>query len=498
MNRRALGVSFLLLCFVLTSHLLWAAGFSLRFFGNGQNDIDRVKIPIDNPPVPADIGSTDITIEFWMKANPGDNGAVNCVPGNDGWMSGNIMFDRDVFGPGDFGDYGISLFQSGVAFGVNNGTSGEGICGTSNVADGLWHHIAVTRQISDGLMKLYVDGALQAQATGPTGDISYDDNRPTTYPNDPYLVIGAEKHDLGPPYLSFSGWIDEVRLSTVIRYTTNFTRPSAPFSADANTAALYHFDEAAGDVIHDSSTGGASGGVRRFGGSPAGPVWSADKAPLGGIAVNFTPVITTGLTEPVAITNAGDGTNRLFITEQTGSIRLWNGSALSTFMTVPGVLSGGERGLLSVAFHPLYETNGYFFVYYTDVNGNIQVDRFTVSANPNQGDPASRQPIINVPHPGQSNHNGGQLQFGPDGYLYMGTGDGGGAGDPAENAQNINVLLGKILRLDINGALPYTIPPDNPFVGLPGADEIWDYGVRNPWRFSFDRLLGDLIIGDVG
>ena len=487
-----------LLWLVLTPFVAWGGGFSLRFFGNGVSDIDRVKIPIDNPPVPADIGSTDITIEFWMKANPGDNSATTCVTGNDGWTTGNILIDRDVFGNGDFGDYGISLFQDGIAFGVNNGTTGAGICGTSNVADGLWHHVAATRSISDGQIRLFVDGALQAEVTGPTGDISYHDNRLTSFPNDPFLVIGAEKHDLGPGFPSFNGWIDEIRLSTVVRYTGNFTRPSAPFAVDASTAALYHFDEGAGDVINDSATGGASDGIRNFGGSPAGPVWSADKAPLAPLGIGFSPLVTSGLSQPVAITTAGDNSGRIFITEQTGAIRLWNGTTLSTFMTVPGISVGSERGALSVAFHPNYENNGFFFVYYTNTNGDIEVSRFSVSGNPDQGDPLSKQIIITIPHPGQANHNGGQLQFGPDGYLYMGTGDGGGGGDPFENAQNINVLLGKILRLNINGALPYEIPPTNPFVGVAGADEIWDFGMRNPWRFSFDSLLKDLIIGDVG
>lgn len=496
-SQRRLG-AVVVLCLALLPSAAWSGGFSLRFFGNGVNDIDRVKIPIDNPAVPADVGASDMTIEFWMKANPGDNSATNCVGGDDGWTTGNILLDRDVFGNGDFGDYGISLFQNGIAFGVNNGTTGAGICGTTNVSDGIWHHIAATRRISDGLLRLFVDGILQSEGAGPTGDISYHDNRATIHPNDPYLVIGAEKHDLGPAFPSFNGWIDEVRLSTVLRYTTSFTRPTQAFVSDASTAALYHFDEGVADVILDSAPGGASNGSRNFGGLPAGPAWSADKAPLSGIAVDFVPIVSTGLSQPVAITSAGDGSGRLFITEQTGAIRLWNGAVLSTFMTVPGISAGSERGLLSVAFHPNYESNGFFFTYYTNTAGDIEVSRFSVSANPNQGDPASKQIIITIPHPGQANHNGGQLQFGPDGYLYMGTGDGGGADDPDQNGQNINVLLGKLLRLNINGALPYTIPPDNPFVGTAGADEIWDFGLRNPWRFSFDRMLGDIIIADVG
>ena len=174
-----------------------------------------------------------------------------------------------------------------LAFGVSGGGTGDlTICGTTNVLDDQWHHIAVQRRRSDGWMWLYVDGTLEAQANGPDGDISYPDNgvpgnfcgpggnQPCTN-SDPYLVIGAEKHDAGPQFPSYSGLIDEVRLSSILRYTSNFIRPSQPFLPDANTVALYNFDEGQGDIITDSSgaVGGPSNGVRRFGGSPAGPEW---------------------------------------------------------------------------------------------------------------------------------------------------------------------------------------------------------------------------------
>ena len=256
-----------------------SAQTSLRFFGNGVADIDRVKIPLDAPARPADIGATDFTLEFWMKANPGENGSGPCSPGNDSWIVHNILFDRDVFGPGDFGDYGISLGNGRIAFGASTGGSGDTLCGAIPVANGAWHHIAVTRRASDGEMRLFVDGQPDGQTFGAAGDMSYRDGRPTSYPgSDPFLVIGAEKHDAGPAYPSFSGWIDEVRLSTTIRYSGAFTRPSQPFATDPATAALYHLDEAIGDAVADSSgaAGGPSHGVRRFGGSPAGPLWSSD------------------------------------------------------------------------------------------------------------------------------------------------------------------------------------------------------------------------------
>lgn len=254
-----------------------AAGTSLRFRGTGEGDIDRVKVRIDAPAVPADIGAGAFTVEFFLRTLPGENGAGACVPGNDGWIYGNVVIDRDVYGAGDSGDYGISLFADGLGFGVARGSSGAGVCGTTNLADGRWHHVAATRETS-GRIRLFVDGRLEAEAPGPTGDLSYRNGRATPWPNDPFVVFGAEKHDAGPEYPSFSGWLDEVRLSTTVRYTGTFTPPSAPFATDAATAALWHFDEGTGTSVLDSSgaAGGPSHGVLRVGGDPAGPAWSTE------------------------------------------------------------------------------------------------------------------------------------------------------------------------------------------------------------------------------
>jgi glucose/arabinose dehydrogenase len=219
-----------------------------------------------------------------------------------------------------------------------------------------------------------------------------------------------------------------------------------------------------------------------------------------GLSIQLEPVVS-GLNSPVAITHAGDGTGRLFITLQTGKILIYNGSQLlaTPFLEIGSLITtGGERGLLSVAFHPNYVANGFLFVDYTDLNGNTVLARYRVSADPNVVDTTTAAILLTISQP-FANHNGGQLQFGPDGYLYVGTGDGGSGGDPLNNAQNLDSLLGKILRIDVDAGTPYAIPPDNPFVGTIGAKpEIWARGVRNPWRFSFDRLTGDLFIADVG
>ncbi|MGB6896688.1 MAG: LamG-like jellyroll fold domain-containing protein, partial [Dehalococcoidia bacterium] len=250
---------------------------SLRFYGNGQDGIDRVQIRLDEPVRPADVGE-DFTLEWWMKALPGENAAGNCSPEGDTWAYGNVMFDRDVFGDGDYGDYGISLADGRIAFGVNNGLEGHTLCGLIDVADGLWHHIAVTRSI-DGNMRIFVDGQLDNQIIGPSGDVSYRDGRATSDLIDPYLVIGAEKHDLnGDLYPSFSGWIDEVRLSNVVRYAVGFEPPDEPFITDSNTVALYSFNEGVNNTIRDISgyPRGPSNGYWSYGGDPAGPEWSVD------------------------------------------------------------------------------------------------------------------------------------------------------------------------------------------------------------------------------
>ncbi len=211
--------------------------------------------------------------------------------------------------------------------------------------------------------------------------------------------------------------------------------------------------------------------------------------------------LATGLEQPVALTHAGD--TRLFITQQTGTVRIFDGLGLraTPFLDVRSiVLTGSERGLLSVAFHPRYQENGFFFVYYTNRNGDIVVARYQVSpADPDRADPTSAAILLTIPHPNFANHNGGQLQFGPDGFLYLGTGDGGFAGDQSNHGQDLTQLLGKILRIDVDHGLPYAIPPSNPYSGRSNArNEIWASGLRNPWRFSFDRANGDLWIGDVG
>jgi glucose/arabinose dehydrogenase len=215
--------------------------------------------------------------------------------------------------------------------------------------------------------------------------------------------------------------------------------------------------------------------------------------------------VVTGLDNPVFLT-APTGDARLFIVERSGRIRIvQNGTLLAApFLDIHDrTTTDNERGLLSLAFHPQYAANGLFFVYYTDPNGDLVIERFSVSsAGSSVADSLSGVRILSIPHAEFGNHNGGLLSFGPDGYLYLGTGDGGGSGDPLGNGQNTSSLLGKMLRIDVNAstsAEPYTIPPSNPFINQNGKrPEIWAYGLRNPWRYAFDAPNNLLFIADVG
>jgi len=235
----------------------------------------------------------------------------------------------------------------------------------------------------------------------------------------------------------------------------------------------------------------------------AGPAFALDgPTPL------TTVRVASPLSSPVFVTHAPGDFQRLFLVEQTGRIKILKNEVVlpTPFLNLdPISSSGGERGLLGLAFHPDYARNGFFFVDYTDNNGDTVVARYRVSADPDIADPASATQMLWIDQPA-SNHNGGWIAFGPDGYLYMATGDGGGAFDSDNNAQTISGnLLGKLLRIDVDGddfpddaARNYAVPPDNPFVGVVGDDEVWAYGLRNPWRCAFDRLTGELYIADVG
>ncbi len=237
--------------------------------------------------------------------------------------------------------------------------------------------------------------------------------------------------------------------------------------------------------------------------------------------ININPAFTidletvaTGLNSPTSMTYPEDGSDRLFITDQIGKIYIIKNNELiqEPFLDISDKMvelapTYDERGLLGLAFHPNYETNGRFFIYYSTPTEKENIDHESILAeynvstnNPDKADKESERILMKIDEP-EANHNGGQLKFGPDGYLYIGIGDGGGAGDQhgeIGNGQNISTLLGTILRIDLDGTFPYEIPSDNPFVGMKGLDEIYAYGLRNPWRFSFDEETNRLFVADVG
>jgi glucose/arabinose dehydrogenase len=236
--------------------------------------------------------------------------------------------------------------------------------------------------------------------------------------------------------------------------------------------------------------------------SPLAPGGRAAAAAVGTTATIALVPLASGLNSALTVVHAGDGSGRLFIVLQGGQIMVFDGNNVlpRPFLDISALVSCcDERGLLGLAFHPNYATNGFFYVNYTNRRGDTVIARFSVSrTNRNLANPLSLTALLRVNQP-FPNHNGGQLQFGPDGFLYIGLGDGGSGGDPLNNGQSLDTLLGKLLRIDVNGAAPYAVPASNPFVGVPGTlPEIWAYGLRNPWRFTFDRLTGDMFIGDVG
>ena len=255
-----------------------------------------------------------------------------------------------------------------------------------------------------------------------------------------------------------------------------------------------------------------SGSGRTAGAGPGGLASPRQPAREAAVSTDaFTPSnVNLALTRlpgtfssPLLVTNAGDGSNRLFVVERAGVIRVIKGGALlpTALLNLSGsITSGDERGLLGLAFDPNFPAFPYIYVNFTDRNGDTAVSRYTIGSNPDVATPSSGIRILTIDQP-YANHNGGNLAFGPDGFLYIGMGDGGSGGDPQNRAQNLNSLLGKILRIDVHRGSSknhYVVPSSNPFVGRSGNDLIWSLGLRNPWRWSFDRATGALWIGDVG
>lgn len=224
------------------------------------------------------------------------------------------------------------------------------------------------------------------------------------------------------------------------------------------------------------------------------------REPVPGIPALTARLVASGFRDPLDLQSAPDDTERLYVVEQGGRIHVVRNGQVQgeAFLDIADrIRTGGERGLLGLAFHPQFGTNRRFFVNYTNRSGDTHIAEFT-AASADRADPATERVLLVVPQP-FSNHNAGGLAFGSDGRLYIALGDGGGGGDPLEAGQDLGILLGKVLRVDIDAGAPYAVPPDNPFIATSGAEsEIWAYGLRNPYRIAFDPATGDLYIGDVG
>jgi hypothetical protein len=255
------------------------AGYALRFQATPGGELGRVRIPIE-PQVPLDVAN-DFTIEMWIKAEPGGNAGGSCQAGEDGWRYGNVIIDRNLTGTPDNGEYGLSLSGGRIAFGVATTRGSQTICGLIDVTDGRWHHVAATRRSADGQLRIYVDGTESAQGAGPTGDVSYRDGRESPIsPLDPLLQIGGSKDDDPQTPPGFAGWMDDLRISNRVRYTAPFDRPTTPWVTDAETVALFHFDEgpagACSSSVLDSSGNSTHGQCRQGGTSGPTPAYVSD------------------------------------------------------------------------------------------------------------------------------------------------------------------------------------------------------------------------------
>lgn len=498
---------------------------ALRFYGTGvgpPGQQDRVRIPIDdNAPgpdasAPCDVGAGGFTLDFWIRGNLADNPATGAagdvdLPGNP-WINGNIIIDRDIWasGPGSNADWGTSIVDGFIRFGTGaNGDDAEStIEGDVNVLDGQWHHVALVRDAATGRKRIFVDGILDFESTTnlSNDDISYPGSgvsNPST-PWNPYIVLAAEKHDAGPAFPSFNGYLDELRIwdvaltqAQLLRVYDRVIHPATP-----GLVAYYRFEEGAGTFIADSSAAASPAG-ELIAGIPGNGEWVArtanplNTAPLrsGSLPPGFvrTAIVDVGLNEPTVIEFAPDG--RLFIAERGGRILIHQGGQMlgAPLIQVSADNVLGERGLVGMAIDPEFATNGYLYVYYTraitpEISRN-RVSRFTVIGN--AADPATEFVVWENPDPANYFHHGGCIAVGPDGNLYIATGD----QFDVNNSQNLSNQHGKVLRVRRDGA----IPSDNPFVGVPGASPaIWSYGLRNPFRFAFDSASGRLWIGDVG
>ncbi len=490
---------------------------ALRFHGQAAAGQDRLSIAIDDDAggpdasAPCDVGAGSFTFEFWVRGTRADNptrssGAQGSYP-DARWRGGNVVIDRSIDGTSGRA-FGVSIAGGRVRFGTGRGDGASldalnTLEGDVDVLDGTWHHVAVARDATTGRKVIYVDALVDV--IGPPGvsiqDLSYPDaGVPSTgSTTNPLLVVGAGKSAFGGTPAAFRGRIDELRIWTLARRGSEIDADkNRAVPADAlGLVAQYRFEEGAGTAVHDSSARQSPVGALSAG-QPGNGEWVAyasdplNTAPLLAAALppGFTKsLVADGLVEPNALAVASDG--RVFVAERGGSVRgIVNGVLLpAPVVSIPVNNEFGERGLTGLALDPDFAVNGHLYAYFTTTEPRNRVSRFTIVGA--AAAPGSELVVWQNAGPAGQFHHGGGLGFGPDGKLYIATGD-------QFDGANSGLLTnhhGKILRVHPAGGAP----ADNPFVGVPGAlPEIWARGLRNPFRMAFDRVTGRLWIGDVG
>lgn len=517
--------------FVVWSSALatWAAAasaqpsqFALRFYGTGvgpPGQQDRVRIQIDDnaagpdASAPCDLGAGSFTIELWLRGTLADNNSSNAGGDvetfDDAWIYGNVIVDRDIWGGGAAGErkWGVSIAGGFIRFGTSAGDAlgdlKNTIEGSINVLDGNWHHVAVVRDAITGRKHIFVDGRLDFSSSPgvSNNDISYPNNGAPgqNSPWGPYIVLAAEKHDAGSSFPSFNGYMDEVRFWTVAR-TQREIFDTYDRVIPNNTPGLvgyYRFEEGSGTSVVDSSAAGSPTGVL-IAGVPGNGEWVSfashplNVPPISNSALPagfFLSQLVAGLNEATVAEFLPDG--RLLIGERGGRIRIFADGSLvePPAISLPTDTAGGERGLVGLARDPNFAANGYIYAYWTTNEPRNRVSRLTLVGN--TINPASEFVVWQNVNLAMDYHHGGSIAFGPDGNLFIATGD---QFEPSR-AQPLNFEDGKILRVRPDG----TVPPSNPFVATPGArPTIWLTGERNPFRFHWDFPTGRLYIGNVG
>ncbi|MBL8859160.1 MAG: PQQ-dependent sugar dehydrogenase [Planctomycetes bacterium] len=490
---------------------------ALRFHGTGQNGQDRLRFRIDDDaPGPdasaaCDIGVAEFAIEFWVRGlladNPTTGGSGDESFLDDRWRNGNIIIDRGIHS-GSERDFGVSIAGGHVRFGTGRG-DGPGqdpathtLEGSTNVLDGAWHHVVVSRVFPGGFKIIVVDGVLDV-ATGANvskADLSYPNDGVTPlHPMNAWLVFGADKFDTNPGQNAFNGYIDEVRMWTFRRtpaaINADFQRIIPPNSP--GLAASLRFEEGAGGIVRDSSAAGSPNGELIAGllGNGEWTSFAVDPRSCAPIITTALPqgfervLVAGGFIEPTTFVIAPDG--RVFVGQRGGSIRvIANGNLLPTpLLSLAADLGQAERGLLGMALDPEFAQNGLIYVFYTTSAAHDRVSRFKVDGN--TAKLASEQVLWEHPAVSSAIHHGGALAFDSDRMLFISVGDQG----DSTTAQPLGNHGGKILRLHADGS----IPADNPFIGDPLArPEIYASGFRNPFRMKWDAVHKLMWVGNVG